>query len=64
VLLGIGGALASSRLLTSLLFEVRPSDPVHLVGVAILAVAVAFLAAFMPARRASRIEPVLALRGD
>src|SRR5205807_3458669 len=49
---GVAAALAIGRLLTKLLFGVKPSDPVTLVGVVVLLVAVALIAAFVPARRA------------
>jgi predicted permease len=60
--LGILGAWLCSRLLESLLFEVRAHDP-FLLGVALLVLlAVAFLAAWIPARRAMRVDPMVALR--
>jgi putative ABC transport system permease protein len=61
---GVAGALASSRLVSSLLFEVSPPDPVTLVGVSVLLVAVAMGAAYLPARRATRVDPAIALRTD
>jgi ABC-type antimicrobial peptide transport system permease subunit len=63
-LLGVGLALAMSRLLGSLLYEVSPTDPVIYVGIAILLLAVAFAASVLPARRATRIDPLTALRGE
>jgi predicted permease len=62
VTLGIGGALASSGLLKSLLFGVRPSDPATLIGVAILLVGCVLAACYIPARRAMRVDPIVALR--
>jgi putative ABC transport system permease protein len=66
VLLGIGfgvlGAIGLTRLMVSLLFEVKPSDPITLIGVALLLSAVALLACYIPARRALRIHPMTALR--
>jgi len=60
--LGILGAWLCSRLLESLLFEVRAHDP-FLLGAAILVLlAAAFLAAWIPARRAMRVDPMVALR--
>ena len=53
-----------SGILGSLLYEVKPQDPMTLAGVTILLFAVALAAAFIPARRASRIDPVLALRAE
>jgi putative ABC transport system permease protein len=61
---GLGGAIASSRLLQSLLFQVSPVDPETLVGVCVLLTAVAMLAAYLPARRAASIDPVEALRAE
>jgi predicted permease len=63
-LAGLAGALGGSRLLTSMLFEVRPSDPATLAGVAVLLLATAAGAAYIPARRATRIDPARALRAE
>jgi putative ABC transport system permease protein len=63
-LAGLLGALAGSRLLTTMLFEVSPTDPVTLVGVSALLLSVALLAAYLPARRATRIDPAQTLRAD
>jgi ABC-type antimicrobial peptide transport system permease subunit len=60
---GLLGALALSRSLARLLYEVRPTDPVTYVGIALLLLGVAAAAAYVPARRATRIDPVSALRG-
>jgi putative ABC transport system permease protein len=62
IALGVGGGLALTRFLKSLLFEVSPADPGTFVGVAILFLAVALAAAYVPARRATRIDPMQALR--
>jgi putative ABC transport system permease protein len=59
---GIGGALALTRFLRSLLFEVQPTDPATFVGVAILLTVVALAACWIPARRAMRVDPMVALR--
>lgn len=59
---GLGGALVGSRLLAALLFEVSPTDPATLGGVCILLPAVALMAAYVPARQATRVDPVQALR--
>ena len=61
-LLGLAGALAISRLLASLLFEVKPADPTAFIGAFIALVCVAFVASYLPARRATRIDPMIALR--
>jgi ABC-type antimicrobial peptide transport system permease subunit len=62
--LGLGLALWGARFLESLLFEVDGRDPGVLVGVALTLLAVALLAAWIPARRATRIAPVEALRTE
>jgi putative ABC transport system permease protein len=62
--LGLLGAAVAARGLHSLLFEVSASDPATYVAVALLLVAVAAVASYVPARRAARIEPTLALRGE
>lgn len=59
---GLLGALALGRALASLLFEVRPGDPVALIGTAVILLAVATAACWGPARRAVRANPVTALR--
>jgi putative ABC transport system permease protein len=60
--LGIIGALAVTRVLAAFLFGVKPNDPATFAGVAGVLVAVAFLAGLIPARRASRVDPLVALR--
>jgi predicted permease len=60
--IGVAGALAATRLLESFLFEVRPLDPVAFASATAVLVAVALLAAYVPARRATRVDPLLALR--
>jgi putative ABC transport system permease protein len=62
VILGVGCALALTRLMSSLLFGVKPWDPAMIVLVAVLLSAVTLLATYLPARRASRVDPVIALR--
>lgn len=64
VILGILGGLLLSRFLSSLLFAVSPTDPLTYVTVAIFLLAVALAAAYFPARRASRVEPMAALRDE
>lgn len=64
VAIGIIGSLALARLLASLLFEVRASDPVTFAAVALLLMGVALLACYFPARRAMRADPMIALRHE
>jgi putative ABC transport system permease protein len=64
IVIGGGGALVLSRLLVSQLHGVSPSDPLTFAAVAALLLAVAMLAAFIPARRASRVDPMTALRAE
>jgi putative ABC transport system permease protein len=62
IALGLAGAIALTRVMVSLLFEVEPTDPPTLIGVALLLAVVALLACYIPARRALSIHPVTALR--
>jgi putative ABC transport system permease protein len=64
VLTGILGALAVTGVLTKFLFEVTPTDPFTFVGVTGLLVTVALFAAWLPARRAARVHPLVALRHE
>ncbi|HVU25256.1 MAG TPA: ADOP family duplicated permease [Opitutus sp.] len=61
---GLVGALLLSRYLTALLFEVKANDPLAYGAVALVLAAVAAVASFLPARRATRVDPVIALRAD
>jgi putative ABC transport system permease protein len=60
--LGLLGAWLSSRLLESLLFEVRAHDPFLLCAAVFVLLAVAFFAAWIPARKAMQVDPTIALR--
>jgi len=62
--LGLAGAFAATRLLNSLLFGVGASDPGTFAGIVILVSVVAFIAAWLPARRATRVDPIIALRAE
>jgi len=62
VLVGVPLALASTRVIASQLFEVRPSDPLTFAAVTALLVLVALAACYIPARRAMRVDPMVALR--
>jgi putative ABC transport system permease protein len=63
-IIGIAGALMTTTLLAGLLFEVRPGDPARLVLAVTVLFGVGLVAAFVPARRATRIDPVAALRAE
>jgi putative ABC transport system permease protein len=64
LVVGLAGAFAATRLLNSLLFGVGASDPVTFVAIVLLVSAVAFVAAWLPARRATRVDPIIALRAE
>jgi putative ABC transport system permease protein len=64
VALGLAGALGLTRFLSGLLYGVKPDDPLTLVAVSALLIAVAVLASYIPARQAAKVDPLVALRHD
>lgn len=62
--LGLAGALALTRFLRTMLFDVKPDDPVTFAVIACLLAAAALLAAYIPARRAMRVDPLTTLRAE
>ena len=64
LVVGLVGAFAATRLLSSLLYNVGASDPFTFVAIVLLVSGVAFLAAWLPARRATRVDPIIALRAE
>jgi putative ABC transport system permease protein len=62
VLIGVGGAIALTRLMHSLLFNTSATDPVTFILISLLLSLAAFLACYLPARRAARVDPLIALR--
>jgi putative ABC transport system permease protein len=61
---GLVAALATSRVIAKLLYEVSPADPISLIGASAVLLLVALVAAYIPARQATRVDPVTALRAD
>jgi len=61
---GLAGAFATTRLLAGLVKEIEPNDPKTFGVVTMVLLAAALLAAYLPARRASRVDPMVALRAD
>jgi putative ABC transport system permease protein len=62
--IGLAGAFFLVRLFRTMLFEVSPADPLTMAGVAVILLASALAACYLPARRAMRIDPVTALRAE
>lgn len=62
--IGLVGALLSTRFLTNLLYGIGTTDPVSIIGSSILLIAVAFLASYIPAKRAAAVDPMVALRHE
>jgi putative ABC transport system permease protein len=64
IAVGAAAAMAGGQTASSLLFRVRPYDPLTLIAAIIILSAIALAASYVPARRATRIEPVVALRAE
>jgi ABC-type antimicrobial peptide transport system permease subunit len=60
--IGVAGALGLTRFLTGILYDVKPGDPLTFALAVLTLLVVAFMASYLPARRATRIDPVRALR--
>ena len=64
IAIGSAGALASSRVLGALLYQVTPTDPAVFVAIIVLLAGVGLAACYGPARRATRVDPMVALRAE
>jgi ABC-type antimicrobial peptide transport system permease subunit len=64
IVIGIGAAIGVTRYLGSILYDVHPGDPITQISVGVLLLAVAFVACWIPARRATRVDPMIALRSE
>lgn len=64
IVAGLIGAYALTRLMASLLYQVRPNDPTTFAAVAVLSLLIALAASFLPARRATKVSPITALRAE
>ena len=62
--IGLAGSLVMTRLIAGLLYEVRPADPATFAGIGVLLAVVALFACYLPARRATRVDPALTLRSE
>jgi putative ABC transport system permease protein len=60
--IGVAGAFTLTRFLSSLLYGVKPNDPATIVTVSLLLLVITLIAAYMPARRAAKVDPMTALR--
>lgn len=64
ILLGLAGAVSAARWIASLLFGVKPVDPLTFAGTCLLLLLISILASYAPARRATRVDPAIALRSE
>jgi putative ABC transport system permease protein len=64
VLVGVAGAFGVTRVIASLLYNVTPTDPISFIGVALFLTIIAFVASYLPARRATSVDPIVALRNE
>jgi putative ABC transport system permease protein len=64
VVIGVGVALATTRLMSALLFGVKAVDPVVFAAMSLMMIGIGMLASYMPARRASSVDPIVSLRSD
>jgi putative ABC transport system permease protein len=61
---GLAGAAIATRIFRSMLFEIAPADPITFLSVSAILAGVAFLACYLPAQRATRVDPLIALREE
>lgn len=64
IILGVAGAIGATQALRGMLYGVSPADPATFIGIALLLAAIALVASYMPARRALRVDPTVALRAE
>jgi ABC-type antimicrobial peptide transport system permease subunit len=64
IVIGLAGAFAGARVLRTFLFDLTPSDPLTYISIVVVLVVTALLASWIPGLRASRVDPVIALRAE